>query len=92
MKNPEWLQKKISEFQAENPANPPVKIYGYQYRNQDVYYISGRCCDIPSEVYDAAGKQLCQPDGGITGRGDGKCADFFQTRTNEKLIWEDLRD
>ncbi|MFT5791167.1 MAG: hypothetical protein ACI9LI_000499, partial [Saprospiraceae bacterium] len=27
----------------------------------------------------------------FTGKGDGKCADFFDARTNEKLIWEDER-
>ena len=32
-----------------------------------------------------------EPDGGITGRGDGKCTDFFQTRTDERLWWADTR-
>jgi hypothetical protein len=88
---PAWLKEKIIVFGKEKPANPPIKIYSYLYQNQEVYYITSRCCDIPGEVYTSQGKQLCQPDGGITGRGDGKCADFFQTSTNEKLIWEDLR-
>lgn len=88
---PAWLQAKTTEFEKAKPTNPPIKIYHYQYHNQPVYFITGRCCDVPSEVYDATGKQLCQPDGGITGRGDGKCPDFFETRTEEKLIWEDLR-
>ena len=88
---PDWLNNQIQGFQKDKPANPPVKIYSYLYHFQEVYYITGRCCDIPSAVYDATGKQLCQPDGGITGRGDGKCADFFESRTDEKLIWEDAR-
>jgi hypothetical protein len=88
---PAWLQTKISEFQKDKPANPPIKIYSYLYHSQQVYYIPSRCCDIPGAVYTLQGQQLCQPDGGITGRGDGKCADFFEARTNEKLIWEDLR-
>jgi hypothetical protein len=89
--NPEWLNERIQEFQHEKPTNPPVKIYQYQYQNQEVYYIAGYCCDIPGKVFNAHGKQLCEADGGITGRGDGKCPDFFTTRTNENLIWEDLR-
>jgi hypothetical protein len=88
---PAWLKESISAFEKEKPANPPVKIYRYQYKEQLVYFIPGRCCDIPGAVYNVEGQQLCQPDGGITGRGDGKCADFFDSRTNEKLIWEDLR-
>jgi hypothetical protein len=34
---------------------------------------------------------MCAPDGGFTGKGDGKCTYFFDARTNEKLIWEDER-
>lgn len=89
--NPSWLRQMIWQFEDEKPANPPVKIYRYRYQNQFVYFITGRCCDIPGQVFNVEGQQLCQPDGGITGRGDGKCADFFETRTDEKLIWEDLR-
>lgn len=88
---PVWLKEKISGFEKDKPANPPIKIYSYLYQSQQVYYITSRCCDMPSEVYNLQGQQLCQPDGGITGRGDGKCADFLQARTAEKLIWEDLR-
>ena len=89
---PDWLQAQITSFQQAKPANPPVKIYRYRYNGQQVYYITGRCCDIPSSVFSVEGQQLCQPDGGITGRGDGKCAGFFETRTEEKLVWEDLRN
>ena len=88
---PAWLAQRIEEFKQDKPANPPVKIYRYLYRNSQVYYITSRCCDIPSSLFDVEGQQLCQPDGGYTGKGDGKCADFFTKRTDEKLIWEDLR-
>ncbi|KAA9340332.1 hypothetical protein F0P94_06650 [Adhaeribacter soli] len=85
------MNELIVEFKNEAPTNPPVKIFRYQYQDQPVYYVSGRCCDIPGKVLNAQGEQLCEPDGGITGRGDGKCPDFFETRTQEKLVWEDLR-
>ena len=88
---PEWLQARIAEFEKDKPANPPVKIYSYSYKGQTVYFITSRCCDIPSEVYSVEGQQLCQPDGGFSGKGDMKCVDFFDARTNEKLVWEDLR-
>ena len=88
---PAWLAQQIEEFKQDKPANPPVKIYRYFYRNSQVYYITSRCCDIPGALFDVEGQQLCQPDGGYTGKGDGKCPDFFANRTDEKLIWEDLR-
>lgn len=87
-----WLNKLIQELEAEKPANPPAKIYRYTYNDQEVYYLTGRCCDIPSKLYDAQGKVLCEPDGGITGRGDGRCPDFFEKRQNETLIWDDKRE
>ena len=89
---PAWLTQKIAVFQADRPANPPIKIYQYTYRGQSVYYETSRCCDIPGQVFSVEGQQLCQPDGGYTGKGDGKCTDFFETRTNETLIWEDTRN
>lgn len=88
---PVFVQKKIEEFSAQKAANPPRSIYSYQYNKKTVYYISAPCCDIPSQVFDIDGTLICNPDGGISGKGDGKCFDFFQTRTDEKLIWKDAR-
>ncbi len=87
-----WLNQLIQKLQEEQPANPPAKIYRYTYNNQEVYYLTGRCCDIPSQLFDKDGKQLCEPDGGITGKGDGRCSDFFEKRQNETLIWKDKRE
>jgi hypothetical protein len=72
-------------------ANPPAKIYRYRYRGQTVYYLTSRCCDQPGQLYGSRGQLLCEPDGGITGQGDGRCPDFFGNRTDETLIWEDKR-
>ena len=46
------------------------------------------CCDFFNEVYDDKCKLLGSPDGGFTGKGDGKLPDFFKEAKNEKLIWE----
>ena len=90
--NAPWLNALIRKLEEEKPANPPAKIYRYTYNNAEVYYLTGRCCDIPSILYNARGETICSPDGGITGKGDGKCPDFFEKRTNETLIWEDKRE
>jgi hypothetical protein len=87
-----WLTELIHQLEQEAPANPPAKIYRYTYNDQEVYYLTGRCCDIPSKLFDKDGNQLCEPDGGITGKGDGRCPDFFEKRTNETIIWEDKRE
>ncbi|ARS37026.1 DUF6970 domain-containing protein [Pontibacter actiniarum] len=89
--HPDWLTKLIGELELEMPANPPARIYSYTYNGQQVYFLTGRCCDVPSKLYDAQGNVLCEPDGGITGRGDGRCTDFFEQRQNETIVWEDKR-
>jgi hypothetical protein len=88
---PAWLKQIIANLEAEPVANPPASITRYAYKGQTVYYLPPRCCDVPSELYDSTGAVLCGPDGGITGRGDGRCADFFTERKDEQLIWQDRR-
>jgi len=89
--NPAWLDKLIQKFESDPVGNPPLSVWKYDYKGQVVYFVPAHCCDITSLVYDAEGTILCSPDGGITGKGDGKCSDFFDQRTNEQLIWQDTR-
>ncbi len=89
--NPAWVNKLIQKFEADPVGNPPLSITSYTYNSQPVYFVPAHCCDIPSVVYDATGNLLCSPDGGLSGKGDGKCPDFFTQRTNEQLIWQDSR-
>ncbi|TSC78333.1 MAG: hypothetical protein G01um101433_274 [Parcubacteria group bacterium Gr01-1014_33] len=88
---PSWIKKLITEEESDRVANPPASLTQFEYKNQTVYYLPSRCCDIPSILYDENGNVICSPDGGFTGRGDGKCSDFFKTRQNGKVIWKDTR-
>ncbi len=88
---PLWLQALIAKIESEPVTNPPSSILRYHYRGATVYFRPARCCDVFSDLYDEAGALVCHPDGGITGRGDGACADFFSARGNEQLVWQDLR-
>ena len=88
---PECIQEKILAISSEKVTNPPTKIYQYSYKDKEVYYVTSKCCDFFSTLYDADCNKLCSPDGGFTGKGDGKCTGFFDTRSDEKLIWEDER-
>jgi len=89
---PKCIENKINEISKGDVWNPPAKVYRYKYNGQIVYYFPPRCCDIPSTLYDENCNIICSPDGGLTGGGDGKCSDFFDSRTDEKLIWEDTRE
>lgn len=82
---PAWLAAKIKEF--EGSANPPDLVASYTYQGRLVYYVSPRCCDQYGLLFDSTGTELCAPDGGITGRGDGRCPEFIAQRSNEKILW-----
>jgi hypothetical protein len=88
---PAWLTTLIHSLEADPVAVPPAKLTRYTYRGQTVFYLPPRCCDVLSTLYDAEGRKMCSPDGGLTGKGDGRCADFFTERTDERPIWEDTR-
>lgn len=88
---PSCIKKLITQFKNEDVQNPPRKIYSYLYHGAVVYYVVPPCCDFFSDLYDKNCTLIAHPDGGITGKGDGKAKDFIKTRTHEKLIWEDSR-
>jgi hypothetical protein len=88
---PDWLARLITELESEPVANPPAFIARYEYKGLTVYYLPPRCCDVPSTAYDSTGTVICSADGGITGKGDGRCPDFFAERKDEQIIWRDKR-
>jgi Domain of unknown function (DUF6970) len=90
-RNPEWLDALIAQVELEEVTEPPTAIYGYRYHGETVYYRTARCCDIRSIVYGAEGSVICEPTGGIGGDGDPRCPDFLETRSEERLIFQDPR-
>ena len=88
---PQWLQRRIQNILATRKRNPIIRISRYQFEGETVYYESAPCCDQQSTVYDVEGKVMCHPEGGITGKGDGKCSNFDKRKTNEQLVWQDPR-
>ena len=91
IENPQWVNALIEQFKAEPVGNPPQSIWRYNYQGQVVYYVPAQCCDMFSTLYDADGNVICAPNGGIDGKGDGRCEDFLAQRTQEQLVWQDPR-
>lgn len=88
---PEWVERLIEQTEGDPVGNPPLSVWRYEYKGQEVYFVPAHCCDIPGTLYDENGDILCYPDGGIKGVGDGRCTDFFTERSKEQLIWQDPR-
>jgi hypothetical protein len=87
-KTPECLERKIRQWKAGDADEPYTQVWKYKYNSETVYYVPPVCCDLPGILYDEKCNIICNPDGGITGSGDGQCPDFFSDRTGEELIWK----
>ena len=85
---PDWLAARLRATTAEPAGDRPAWVARYEYRGGTVYYFPPRCCDIPSELHDAAGDLLCRPDGGFVD-GDQRCPDFLAQRRGEDIVWSD---
>lgn len=85
---PVCIQNKIDSFKTAEKHLQPQKLVQYEYKGRTVYYVATHCCDFFNELYDSECKLMGYPDGGFTGKGDGRFPDFFKEATKEKLIWE----
>lgn len=86
---PRWLHDKI--LKAERSTDSYTEIWAYRYKKQTVYLFLPSCCDKFSELYNEKGELICLPSGGITGKGDGRCNDFFKKRKDGHLLWKPQR-
>jgi hypothetical protein len=82
---------KIDSIKKGGVWNPPAEIHEYKLQNKLFYAISADCCDRFTTVVDANCNYVCAPSGGFTGRGDGKCPDFFNNAKHVQLAWKDNR-
>lgn len=85
---PSCLQTKIKTFAPDSPEGMPQSITRYIYKGKTVYYLLAACCDNFNIVYDGGCNVLGYPDGGFTGRGDGKLPDFFKEAKEGKVVWK----
>lgn len=84
---PTCIKNKIDSFKLKEVHERPQRVLEYVYKGKKVYYVVLPCCDFFNEVYDDKCNYLGAPDGGFTGRGDGKIPDFFEEAKSEKLVW-----
>lgn len=84
---PDCLIARIDSMAGDSSQGVPQSITRYQYKGQTVYYIKAPCCDKFNIVFDTACNVLGYPDGGFTGRGDGKMPGFKKEATNAKVVW-----
>ncbi len=86
---PMCVQTLITAMMSQPVGNPPGSIYRCTYNGATVYYLPAQCCDQFSSLISSNCASICAPDGGFSGRGDGRCTDF--SRTTCTLLWQDSR-
>ncbi|MCX8478606.1 MAG: hypothetical protein ORN56_02310 [Chitinophagales bacterium] len=85
---PNWVKQQIEILKTAPPYRTGKKmILEYRYQYNYVYYIPADCCDQLNPLYDEFGKKICAPDGGFTGKGDGRCPDFDRASQSPTIIW-----
>lgn len=89
--NVKWLDGLIEQEKTNPVVNPPSSITECNYNGEVVYYLPARCCGVYGFLFNNDGEIICSPDGGFTGRGDGRCVDFFSERIDCETIWADNR-
>jgi hypothetical protein len=80
---PDCLKELIRTSKSE-----PQEISSYVYNGKTVYLVIPDCCDQYISLYDENCTYLCAPSGGLTGKGDGKCPDFYDKAIKGAQIWK----
>jgi len=87
---PDCVEKKIEQINDEPVRNPPAEVWQWKVDGETYYYITSDCCDQYNYLYDNNCNQICAPDGGISGAGDGNCP-IFSGSVEKVLVWKDER-
>ena len=85
---PPCLNAKIKSMAVNPEEGLPQSVTSYIYNNKTVYYVVSPCCDKYNVVYDSLCNILGYPDGGYTGKGDGKMTGFKNAANNAQVVWE----
>jgi len=84
---PSFIKKDIEEYKKQDAKQWPI-ITRYEYKGKYVYYFRMPCCDQINSVFDAKGKCLGTPDGGVMGKPvSDPLPDFNKEKKDPKQIW-----
>lgn len=84
---PKWVTELIDSLESAE-YNNGASVSKYLFQGNTVYYVQAPCCDQMNPLYDADGTLICHPDGGFTGKGDGKCPGFRNSAEMLEVLWK----
>lgn len=86
---PAWLEAQVVVWERQGHGDAAgLSVLRLQHNGATAYLVYAGCCDMYNTLYDAEGRELCSPSGGITGEGDGKCPTPGDPGTKPVLVWE----
>jgi hypothetical protein len=87
---PSCILEKIEAIKSDHVWVPAAEVWKITTTDHKTfYYIPTHCCDFYSELYDPECNLLCNPEGGIAGKGYGICPEYQEQE--KELIWQDDR-
>jgi hypothetical protein len=87
-------QPLIDALLSTPKANPGGEVWRYNWEGRTVFLTKSFRPDDYVKVYEIdnnALRYVGAPSGGITGKGDGKCANFSAQATEGCQVWHDPR-
>jgi hypothetical protein len=78
----------ILNLLSQKSGMVPQAIYQYKYKSKIVYFTEMPCCDQYNILFNKNIVEICAPSGGFAGNGDGKCPDFEDKKSSQKLLWK----
>ncbi len=84
---PDWLVEDINKYESEPHDHVPSEIWLIQHKGQPAVFIRSPCCDQYDPLLSIRRQVICNPAGGITGRGDGNCPTPADPGTPITLVW-----
>ena len=84
---PSWLIKRIKTFESGPANHAPYGIWQITHNGRPAYYFRSPCCDQYNPLIDDTGVVMCNPDGGKSGKGDGRCSNPADPNTKVRLVW-----
>ncbi len=86
---PAWLETRVATWERQDQSDADgISVSRLQHKGAATYLVYAGCCDRYNTLYDAAGRELCSPSGGIDGEGDGMCPVPVDPGTKAVTVWE----
>lgn len=84
---PRCIKTMISNSEKGKAGYDIQQVWKWEVDGNTYYHTVMGCCDQFNYLYDEKCNEVCAPDGGLNGMGNGECPTFSEEPT-KTLIWK----